>query len=70
MAGRTAATDVSRRDALAVGAVVAGATFGLSGSRRAESQTPKRGGVFLESHPRQAREDDGHDPRRLAGQIG
>jgi hypothetical protein len=46
MASRTAATDVSRRDALAVGAVVAGATFGLSGSRRAESQTPKRGGVF------------------------
>src|SRR5713101_9932446 len=47
MAAHTAATDVSRRDALkAVGAVVAGATFGLSGSRRAESQTPKRGGVF------------------------
>jgi hypothetical protein len=47
MASRTAATDVSRRDALkAVGAVVAGATLGLSGSRRAESQTPKRGGVF------------------------
>lgn len=47
MASRTTATDVSRRDALkAVGAVVAGATFGLAGSRRAESQTPKRGGVF------------------------
>jgi len=47
MASRTTATDVSRRDALkAVGAVVAGATFGLSGSQRAESQTPKRGGVF------------------------
>jgi len=44
MATRTA---VSRRDALkAVGAAMAGATFGLAGSRLAESQTPKRGGVF------------------------
>ena len=40
MASVTTATDVSRRDALkTVGAVAAGATFGLSGSRRAESRT-------------------------------